>query len=112
MSKEEIEDILEELNLVRPEILAPKAKKLFEAIMCIEDERDKFQQEIQKLKKQLEEYKKWYKDELEENSKLSELWCNSRAKIRELENQQKEFINYINAYIELLKDKPDLVEEG
>ena len=28
------------------------------------------------------------------------------------ENQQKEFINYINAYIELLKDKPDLVEEG
>ena len=26
--------------------------------------------------------------------------------------QQKEFINYINDYIKLLKDKPDLVEEG
>ena len=30
----------------------------------------------------------------------------------DLLNQQKEFMNYINAYIELLKDKPDLVEEG
>ena len=26
--------------------------------------------------------------------------------------QQKEFINYINSYIELLKNQPDLVEEG
>lgn len=26
--------------------------------------------------------------------------------------QQKEFINYINSYIKLLKDKPDLIEEG
>lgn len=53
MSKEEIEDILEELHLVRPEILDPKAKKLFEAIMSIADERDKFQQENQELKEQL-----------------------------------------------------------
>lgn len=28
---------------------------------------------------------KKYIDELEENSKLSELWCDSRAKIRKLE---------------------------
>lgn len=52
-------------------------------------------EENQELKKQLEEYKKWYQDELEENSKLSELWCDSRAKIRKLENQQKEFISYL-----------------
>ena len=31
---------------------------------------------------------------------------------QELKKQQKEFINYINSYIKLLKDKPDLVEEG
>ena len=50
MSKEEIEDILEELHLVRPEILKPKAKKLFEAIMSIADERDELQQENKKYK--------------------------------------------------------------
>ena len=50
MNKEEIEDILEELHLVRPEILKPKAKKLFEAIMSIADERDELQQENQELK--------------------------------------------------------------
>lgn len=44
-----------------------------------------------------------YIDELEENSKLSELWCDSRAKIRELENQQKDFIEYMNKTIEKLK---------
>ena len=56
---------------------------------------EQLQQENQSLKKQLEEYKKWYQDGLEENSKLSELWCDSRAKIRKFENQQKEFINYL-----------------
>lgn len=50
MNKEEIEDILEELHLVRPEILKPKAKKLFEAIMSIADERDELQQGNQKYK--------------------------------------------------------------
>ena len=50
MNKEEIEDILEELHLVRPEILKPKAKKLFEAIMSIADERDELQQENKKYK--------------------------------------------------------------
>ena len=50
MNKEEIKDILEELHLVRPEILKPKAKKLFEAIMSIADERDELQQENKKYK--------------------------------------------------------------
>ena len=60
-------------------------------------------EENQKLKKQIEEYKKWYQDELEENSKLSELWCDSRAKIRKLENQQKEFISYLESEIDRLE---------
>ena len=54
MNKEEIEDILEELHLVRPEILKPKAKKLFEAIMSIADERDELQQENQELKDRID----------------------------------------------------------
>lgn len=63
MSKEEIKDILEELHLVRPEILKPKAKKLFEAIICIADERDillkqnqKYKEVIDNLKYKLIEY--------------------------------------------------------
>ena len=28
------------------------------------------------------------------------------------ENQQKDFIKYLNSYIELLSDDPDYVEEG
>lgn len=42
MSEEEILDILNELNNVRPEILNDNAKRLFNAIMQIADERDKY----------------------------------------------------------------------
>ena len=31
---------------------------------------------------------------------------------RELENQQKEFIEYLTSYIDLLSNKPDLIEEN
>lgn len=67
--------------------------------------------ENQSLKKQLEEYKKWYQDELEENSKLSELWCDSRAKIRKFENQQKEFIKWLEDYLNLF-DYRDIQEQA
>ena len=55
MNKEEMQEILEELHLVRPEILQPKAKKLFGAIMSIADERDISQNNWNELKKWLEE---------------------------------------------------------
>ena len=32
--------------------------------------------------------------------------------VYKLENHQKKFINYLTSYIELLSNKPDLVEEG
>ena len=67
--------------------------------------------ENEELKKQLEEYKKWYQDELEENSKLSELWCDSRAKIRKFENQQKEFIKWLEDYLKLF-DYRDIQEQA
>ena len=57
------------------------------------------QQENQELKKQLEEYKTLGFEHLNDK-------CNK------LENQQKEFINYLTSYIELLSDDPDYVEEG
>ena len=58
MSKEEIKDILEELHLVRPEILKPKAKKLFEAIICIADERDILLKQNQKYKEVIDKIRK------------------------------------------------------
>lgn len=50
---EDIETILEELQLVRPEVLEPKAKRLFDAIMCIAYDRDKYLKENQKLKEDI-----------------------------------------------------------
>lgn len=41
MSIEEANKVLEELYEVRPEMLNDKAKRLFEAIMTIADDRDK-----------------------------------------------------------------------
>ena len=92
MNKEEIEDILEELHLVRPEILKPKAKKLFEAIMSIADERDELQQENQELKDNWNKLKEYCKnnyygtttigilDKMQElqaiNKQCEELWWN------------------------------------
>lgn len=53
MSNEEIQEILEELQLVRPNVLEPKAKRLFDTIMCIADDRDKYLKENQKLKEDI-----------------------------------------------------------
>ena len=120
MSKEEIEDILEELHLVRPEILAPKAKKLFEAIMSIADERDKFQQENQelksqlagtthcfdeeehrKLKKQLEKLQEEYIDFQEKASdiqfELRDDRDNYYERLQDKYREQKEFIEWLEA---------------
>ena len=59
---------------------------------------DKVNWENQKLKKQLEEYKRLGFEHLNDK-------CNK------LENQQKEFIDYINSYIKLLSDDPDYIEK-
>lgn len=45
MTEKEAQQVLDELNTVRIEVLNDKAKRLFEAIMKIADERDKIEQE-------------------------------------------------------------------
>lgn len=45
MTEEEAQKVLDELNTVRIEVLNDESKRLFEAIMKIEDERDKIKQE-------------------------------------------------------------------
>lgn len=46
MSNEEANKVLEELHEVRPEKLNDKAKRLFEAIMKIADQRDKAESDL------------------------------------------------------------------
>lgn len=46
MTEEEAQKVLDELNTVRIEVLNDEAKKLFEAIMKIADERDKLKEEL------------------------------------------------------------------
>ncbi len=61
--------------------------------------------ENQELKKQLEEYDRklfFTKNELDMRQKS----------IDNKLNQQKEFIEYLTSYIELLSNKPDLIEES
>ncbi len=48
MTEEQAEKVLEELNSVRPEMLNGEAKRLFEAIMKIADERDEACKDIKK----------------------------------------------------------------
>ena len=54
MSQSEINEVLKELNTVRPEMLTDKAKRVFNAIMSIADERDNYYTELKKLKEELE----------------------------------------------------------
>lgn len=49
MNDEEIKEVLEELNEVRPEVLNNKAKRLFKAIMKIADDRDKANKRVDEL---------------------------------------------------------------
>ena len=50
MNKEEIQEVLDELNTVRPEMLNDKGKRLFEAIMSIADERDLYHSIIKEVR--------------------------------------------------------------
>lgn len=48
MTKEEAQEVLDELNTVRPEKLNESGKRLYEAIIKIADERDELQERINK----------------------------------------------------------------
>ena len=58
MTKEQAQQVLDELQGVRPEMFNGEAKRLFEAIMKIADIKDKLFEENKKLRKELEECQK------------------------------------------------------
>jgi translation initiation factor 2 beta subunit (eIF-2beta)/eIF-5 len=71
----EVQKVLEELKGVKPEQLTGEAKRLFEAIMKIADERDKF------------EYK--YNRAIEDLIKLEKERQADKEKIKELESDKE-----------------------
>lgn len=75
MSKEELEiqEVLNELNTVRPEMLNDKSKRLFEAIMGIADERDKLNNIIKEVREYIEN-NKIYTNEKQEAYTLKNTW--------------------------------------
>jgi len=65
MNHEEAEKVLDELNNVRPEKLNKDAKRLFDAIMRLADERNFYKQKYEDYCKQIKKYeeknKQWMK---------------------------------------------------
>ena len=89
MTEKEIQDILDELNDVRPEVLNDKAKRLFEAIMQIANERDELRRKNEELKA----------DNYEANNIIKDLLDNIpvqkvKDKIEELKNN----IDYLKQF--------------
>ena len=89
MTEKEIQDILDELNDVRTEVLNDKAKRLFEAIMKIANERD----ELRRKNEELEA------DNYEANNIIKDLLDNIpvqkvKDKIEELKNN----IDYLKQF--------------
>ena len=56
MTNEQAQKVLDELQGVRPEQLNGEARRLFEAIMKIADERDELKEETEMKDKQIEKY--------------------------------------------------------
>lgn len=67
----------------------------------------KLLKENQELKEQVEKYKDNYNCLLKQKEEFEYIM----SKQVDYQGQQKEFINYLNSYIDLLNDKPDMLEE-
>ena len=104
----DVEDLAKENQSLKKEVeyLRRSIERKEETITELECERAPYVNEyVENLKKQLEEA----------NEKILLLQASEpmlEYKKALEENQQKEFIEYITSYIELLNNKPDLVEEG
>lgn len=123
MTKEQVQQVLDELNEIKPEKLEGNSKRLFEAIMSIADEKDKLKKHnddlLRKLRNRVKEVKKLEKYSLykEEFSKLNKQLQN-KDKIIDLmaervlltEEEWKE-IKEKNIYNVIKKDTHKLIKQ-
>ena len=91
MDLQEVEKVLEELHEVRPEKLNDKAKRLFEAIMKIADQRDKAEADL-----------------YEANNRINDLLDLDTQKDKLIDLMAEEFINKTLMYNDWQKN--DLIE--
>ena len=70
------------------------------------------QEEIRRLKKQLQERPKEYVFIGNAQNKTRDFINQITKDNKEFKTQQKEFIEYLTSYIDLLSNKPDLIEEN
>ena len=103
MTKEQAEKVLNELQGVRPEMLNGEAKRLFEAIMKIADERDE-------LKKKAEEQDKIIDLMLEEISKNILNTCPLEDYNYDLDCENKCNDNYKECWKQYFENKAKEVE--
>ena len=123
MTKEEMINTLKEMDKKRVEQLNENSKKLFNAIMKIADERDKYREDIKEYQKELEKADSItqsciyngkinseisYRKSLNELEKYKKLYHDEKLHIKrgiqELKNQQKEFIEWLENEIQKQKD--------
>lgn len=91
MTNEEANKVLEEMHEVRPEKLNDKAKRLFEAMMKIADERDSVKADL-----------------YEANNRINDLLDIAKQKDKLINLMAEEFINKTLMYNDWLKD--DLIQ--
>ena len=94
-----------ERNMLEDVVSKGEVSEIDKAFIDMTHRNTELLEENQELKKQLEE-----KENIACNWKDSCL--ENAGKIEKLENQQKEFIEYLTSYIYLLSNKPDLIEEA
>lgn len=104
MSNEETQKVLDELQGVRPEMLNKKAKRLFEAIMKIADERDELRETVERQNLEIMAQKQVHDYDVK---MIDDVKGNAVKLYKELEERDQ----IINAMAEYISKKEILVDK-
>lgn len=101
MSNEEAQKVLNELQSVRPEMLNGEAKRLFEAIMKIADERDELRETVERQNLEIMAQKDAHDFDAEITNDVNEIAVKLLKKLKE----KNEIINRQNEELKKIKSK-------
>lgn len=121
--EQNIENLIEELTKVRPEVLNEEALKLFNTIMAILDERDKLKKENKELKEITKQYDAFTNDYMENDKPMiiadrRYFACGifkenfiPKSKIKEKIEEQYKLFNTPNRQKEYSQEVVDVLQE-
>lgn len=96
MTEKETQKVLDGMQKVRPEMLDNEAKKLFEAIMEIADERDELKKELKQKNNQIEKYINilstndlLHIKEIQKKDKIIELMADIKKRLKEINENSR-----------------------